>query len=209
MLKATPGGAATRVKTCEASGVPRRSVVLIGPVAAGKSVVGELLAEALGRKFIELDEIAGDYYEEVGQSVDRLVERAQQVGFVIAHQWWQPARVQAVRRVVEQHAGEVISFGAGHSHFEDRSFYDEVQCLVDQCFVVLLLPHSDTETAVSILRARCLCERGRDYLYGTVDFIRDWVLSEQNRALADVLVVTDGRNPAEVAETIAALIAKE
>lgn len=197
------------METCESSCVPTTSVVLIGPVATGKSVVRERLAEALGRNFIELDEIAGDHYEEVGQGVHRLVERTQVDGFVIAHQWWQPALVQAVRRVVERHAGEVISFGAGHSHFEDRSFFEEVQRLVDQCFVVMLLPHSDTETSVSILRERCSSERGRDYLYDTVDFICDWVPSEWNRALADVLIVTDGRNPAEVAETIAALFVKE
>lgn len=113
-----------RAETCEPSGVPRSSVVLIGPVAAGKSCVGEPLAELLGRNFIDLDQIAGDYYDEVGQSVDRFTERANVDGLVNAYKWWQSARVHAVRRVFAQHAGEVISFGAGHSHFEDQYFFE-------------------------------------------------------------------------------------
>lgn len=66
MAKATPGGESTCVVTCEVSGVPIESVVLIGPVAAGKSVGGVPTTW--------MAKTAGGYYEEVGQGVDRLID---------------------------------------------------------------------------------------------------------------------------------------
>ena len=55
--------------------------VLVGPPASGKSTVGELLAEATGRPFVDADAASADFYAEVGWSVERLKERASEVGF--------------------------------------------------------------------------------------------------------------------------------
>jgi shikimate kinase len=63
---------------------PRASVVLIGPMGAGKSTVGRLLADALGLPFRDTDEqveaTAGksvsDVFVDDGEDAFRLLERA-------------------------------------------------------------------------------------------------------------------------------------
>lgn len=181
------------------------AVVLIGPVAVGKSTVGALLAPLLGREFVDLDEFATDSYATSGQSIDALIEHAKAHGFVAAHRWWQPARLQAAREVLQQHPDAVIAFGAGHSHFEDDGRAAEVATLLEPHLVVFLLPCLDPEEAVGTLRARCIAERGddQDWLFDDVDFLGDWVRSAQHHALADVTVTVDGRTPHEVAVALA------
>jgi shikimate kinase len=179
-------------------------LVLIGPVAVGKSTVGELLADRLGAPFVDLDEIAAPYYEQCGAPIEALIERAHTDGFLAAHAWWQPARAHAAVSAVADHTGSVIAFGAGHSHFEDDRFASMVGAVLAKATVVLLSASLDEDDAVGQLRRRCVAERGddQDWMVEGVDMIREWVRSEQNRRLADITVVTDERSAAEVAAEI-------
>lgn len=94
-------------------------LVLIGPAAAGKSTVGELAAGILGVPFVDLDDVGGPYYAEVGWSIARLVERIGRIGRVAAEREWEPARAHAVGRAVHDHPGAVLALGAGHTSFTD------------------------------------------------------------------------------------------
>ena len=175
----------------------QRSVVLIGPAAVGKSTVGRLLADSIGRTFVDLDEIAGGYYAEVDQPVDALIERIASHGLREAHRWWQPARSHAVDRCLVEHRGAVVALGAGHSHFEDEQFADHVAEALAGCFVILLLPHADPMVSETVLRARCASERGE--AWGGVEFLQEWVTSSQNAALADAVVYATSMTPTEIA----------
>ena len=185
-------------------------VVIIGPVAVGKSTVGASLAAVLGVPFVDLDEVASDYYAEVGQGIDQLIERAKAYGFVEAHSWWQPARVHAVQGVLRRSTNSVVALGAGHSHFEDEQWCAEIAPSLDDAFVVFLLPEFDVDASVITLRRRCIEERGedQDWLFDEVDFIRDWVVSSQNRLLADTIVYTNGRPVEAIALDIVARVQK-
>ncbi len=188
--------------------MPTSSIVLIGPVAAGKSTTGAALATLLDRPFVDVDELAGPYYAEVDQTVEQLIARAATDGFIVAHEWWQPARVHAVERVLAAHRGSVIALGAGHSHFEGRAHFDRVAAALRNEHVVLLLPNDDPAQATDVLRGRCLIERGPDQTWrnGDRDMIREWVESDQNRELADEVVITDGMDPTAVAAAISELV---
>lgn len=168
------------------------------------------MAALLDVPFVDLDEVASDYYTEVGQGIDQLIERAKAEGFVEAHRWWQPARVSAVRGVLRSSTRSVIAFGAGHSHFEDEQWCAEIAASLVDAFVVLLLPEHDVEASVNTLRRRCIDERGedQDWLFDEVDFIRDWVVSSQNHSLADTVVYADGRPVGAIALDIATRVQK-
>src|SRR5437868_940367 len=97
----------------------RLEIVLIGPIAAGKSTVAALLAEALGVPHASLDAVAWPYYAEAGWSRERFREVYAREGLLAAHRQLAPALVHAVERFLPQHRGEVIDLGAGHTHFDD------------------------------------------------------------------------------------------
>lgn len=183
------------------------TVVLIGPAAVGKSTVGALLAEATGRTFVDLDEVAGEYYNEFGQSVDALIDRIASHGVREGHRWWQPARSHAVVRAVREHPGAVIALGAGHSHFEDEQFFQPVADVLAGCSVILLLPDADPETSKALLHARCASERGKDW--GGLQFLDEWVTSTHNAQLAGRVIYAESRSAADVALAAAQMISAD
>lgn len=90
-------------------------MVLTGPAAVGKSTIGPLLAASVGLPFVDLDEVAGRYYGEAGMNLDDFRTKIDAVGYVAAHRWWRPARVNALQRVLEDCPGFVVAVGAGHT----------------------------------------------------------------------------------------------
>lgn len=182
-------------------------MVLIGPAAAGKSTLGRLLAEATGRRFVDVDEIGEPYYAEVGWTMDRLRERAAVVGRVAAEREWEPARAHAVRRAVEAHPHAIVALGAGHSHYTDSGLFADVrQALAAIPRVVLVLPCARPERSVEVLRRRSMSAKGTDWISGDGhDFLDEWVRDPGNALLATETVYTDGRNPTESADRLLAV----
>jgi hypothetical protein len=178
-------------------------MVLIGPVAVGKTTLAPLIAAELGRPWVDLDAHASRYYEEVGQPVDAFRAEIDRVGYPAAARWWQPARAHAAVRVVEDHPGHVIAFGAGHSHFEERRFFEAVRRRLVGIEVVFLLPFEDPARSLTLLRSRSEAARGHDWVRDGFDFLEDWIGSEQNRALAIRTVHVGGLFPEEAARLVA------
>ena len=90
-------------------------VVLIGPIAAGKSTIGKLLSAALGLPHCSIDDVRFGYYSEIGYD-DPLAKRLyESEGFWDLHRYWKPFEAHAVERVLEDHPNSVIDLGAGHS----------------------------------------------------------------------------------------------
>lgn len=176
-------------------------LALIGPAGAGKSTVGELLAAMLGRSYVDIDEVGDRFYERVGQPADQLVARVASHGFAAAHRWWQPARLAAVA-AIEEYPASVIAFGAGHSHFEDDGYAQLAARAFDSAIVVLMLPSPDPAECVRVLRQRCLLDKGTDWIRDGRDYLVEWVTSEQNRGLADLVMHDNGRTTDDVARHI-------
>jgi shikimate kinase len=179
------------------------SFVLIGPANVGKSTVAPRLAEILGRGCVDLDQRAAEYYEEAGQPVSRFAAEIERRGYPEAARWWQPARSHAVARVVEDHPSSVIALGAGHSHYEDRSYFDQVRAALSGLVVVFLLPYPERERSLDLLRSRTLEGRGHNWVREGVDYLTEWIDSEQNRALASRTVFVGDLDPLGAAQIVA------
>lgn len=177
-------------------------VVLIGPAAVGKSTVGPLVARTLGLDFIDLDAVAGPFYVEAGKSLETLQARIVEMGVPTAHRWWQPARLHAVRRLLETTTAAVVALGAGHSHYEDSAYYESVRKLLTGHWVVLLAVAPEVGASVEVLRRRSLASKRRDWIADGIDFLEMWASSTQNADLADVVVYTAGKSAEEVAAAV-------
>jgi hypothetical protein len=186
----------------------RDEYVLLGPVCAGKSTVGALLAGRLGVPHLELDELANPYYEAApgfdGKEFDRLVASE---GFLTAYRYFEPALPYAIERFVEEHSDAVLDLGAGHTSYLDRRLYPRaVEALSPFRRKILLLPAKDERVAIDVLRARAQDSRQMDWIFDGFDFIDFWVRDDQNRMLADVVLYTEDESPTETAARILELL---
>lgn len=185
---------------------PAQQTVLVGPPGSGKSTVGEILAAATGRPFVDADAASTDFYGEVGWSVERLGARASEVGFSLAHEEWEVALAHAVERLVETSPGAVVALGAGHSHVTDDAFFERVvRALASADQVVLLRPSGDVQVSLGVLRQRCLDDKGTAWRVEGQDWLERWLTDGRDERVATHVVLTDGMTPDQTAGVIAGL----
>ncbi|MFI7105399.1 shikimate kinase [Nonomuraea sp. NPDC050227] len=172
-------------------------MILIGPAAAGKSTLGEGMAAATGRRFVDIDAIGADYYAEAGWDMDRLRSRIRAVGRVAAEREWEPARAHAVERAVADHPDAIVALGAGHSHYTRPELFRRVRAALAAVeHVVLVLPCPDEERSVQVLRRRSLATKQTDWISADGhDFLAEWVRDPGNRTLATTVLHTDADTP--------------
>jgi hypothetical protein len=178
----------------------RSEPVFIGPVCVGKTTVSKLVAAHLERPRVELDEVAMPYYEDCPvfdpREYNRLLETA---GFVAAYRYWEPASVYALEGVVNDHPGAVLDLGAGHTSLLDDRFHTRISAaLASYEHVILLLPDPDPERSTAVIRHRLMVDDDRestDWIHDGVDFVRHWIVSDQNRRLATHAIHTGDDPP--------------
>src|SRR3954470_18111710 len=101
-----------------------RTIILIGPIRAGKSVIAELLATQLHLPRYSLDDERWKYYKEIGYDEAEASSIAKsRDGMVALLEYWKPFEAYSVERIVADHEGSVIDFGAGHSVYEDEELF--------------------------------------------------------------------------------------
>lgn len=179
------------------------NVILIGPIGAGKSTLGKLVATALGVPQISLDDIRFDYYREIGY--DDAVARLQHAvgGFWGLYRYWKPFEAHAVERVLAEHPDCVIDLGAGHSVYEDEALLTRVKkVFAPHPHVVLVLPSADLATSLNVLEER------RPLLRDIAPSINEhFITHRSNYELATSIVYTADRTAEETCSEILQRIA--
>jgi len=164
--------------------MPPRSVVLIGFMAAGKTAVGKALAERFGFDFMDTDALVE---ESARSTVPKIFEALGEEGF-------RSLEREAVIRAAARE-GRVIACGGG-AILSVRNY----GVLKGAGPIVYL------RTSVDELIARLGAGEGRPLLRGDPAEAVPRLLSERAPAYetaAELVVDTDGRTPADVANEIA------
>lgn len=168
-----------------------RNLVLIGLMGTGKSTVGRLLAQALGRQFVDTDVALA---AEAGMSIPEIFAREGEDGF-------RRRETEAVRAAMARE-GLVVATGGG------APLRPENRAQLRRGLVVWL------QAPAEVLLARALADGGgatRPLLQGDAPLARLQALAEQrDPAYAEVShlqVATSGRTPEQVVAEILALAA--
>jgi shikimate kinase len=102
----------------------KSTIILIGPMSAGKSTMAKLLAEKLDLPRFELDQERWDYYDEIGYDKAAVSEIARSdQGMLGLLRYWKPFEAHAVARMLAEHNDCIIDFGAGHSVYEEPQLF--------------------------------------------------------------------------------------
>lgn len=178
------------------------TIVLIGPMRAGKSTIGQLIADKLDRPSCSMDELRWEYYEEIGYDAaeaERALKSEQGIWGIL--RYWKPFEAHAVERILGDYPDHVIDFGAGHSVYEDEALFARVQHLLVPCNVILLLPCPDLAVSVEVLNARLSAEG--EQVDGTLLAVNEhFVRHTSNFQLATMVVYTEGKTPGATCEEI-------
>jgi adenylate kinase family enzyme len=185
-------------------------VILIGPSGAGKSTLGPLLAQRLGVDHVELDDLRWDYYKEIGYDHALAGRLRREQGSGAMFRYWKQFDPHAVERVLADHPAGVISFGAGHTVYDDETLFERVQrALAPYAHVILLLPGPNEDETIAILTERfweVARAEGFTPQPDTLESIGYLVRHPANRRLAKRVVYTNGMTPEETCEEILKMI---
>ncbi len=188
-------------------------VVLIGPMSVGKSTLAKKLAKRLGVQRVELDEVRGKFYNEIGYDEKHASVIVGKEGMMGLIHYWKPFEAHAVERALEEYKNCVMDFGAGHSVYEDPELFRRVEeALQPIKFVFLILPSPDLDRSVEIVN-----QRFSELLVNEVGKIDPELLSlnehfvrhPSNAKLAKKTFYTEGRSANATAEEILAWIESE
>jgi shikimate kinase len=183
------------------------TIILIGPMSAGKTTIGKLLAEKLGLPQYALDEDRWEYYKEIGydETLASQIAKSEQ-GMLGLLNYWKPFEAYAVERVLSEHSNCIIDFGAGHTVFEDATLFTRVErALYPFENVILLLPSADLDKSVEILNSRfrrLLMKEVGEVDPELLSVNEHFVKHPSNRKLAKMVIYTEGKSPEETCAEI-------
>lgn len=180
-------------------------IVLIGPMQAGKSTQGQLLAEKLGLPRASLDAVGWKYYTEAGLDLVRARVLRETEGELCSYRYIEPFLLPALERHLSENRDCVIDLGAGHTVYRsDADLARAQQLLAPYRNVVLLLPAPDLEEAAAILRERTsqIAWLNRIREQNGFDLNEEFLRHPANLALAKYIVYTKHKTPEETRDEI-------
>ena len=180
----------------------KTTIILIGPLGAGKTTVGNLIAKKLGVPYCAVDTVRPAYYRKAGYDE---TAAASGKGVRDVMRYSKPFEARMVEMVLAEHHG-VIDFGASNSAYDDPILLDQVEkALAPYPHVILLLPSPDADESAEILKhrlIRMLTEAGKEFTDELFELNDYFIRHPSNRRLAKQVIYTKDKTPEEICNEI-------
>lgn len=181
-----------------------KTIILIGPMCAGKSTFGREIAKLTKMKRVPMDRVRWYYYLKDGFSIE---EEEKIKSFDDVMTYWKPFEVKAVKRIVAEFPNSVIDFGAGHSYYTDEHQFQQVQAVLSPLpNIILLLPSESKEESLKICNQRLKDRVKRELQQTEIDANYAFINHASNYDLAKHIVYTKDKSPEQTAQEIYQLL---
>ena len=182
------------------------NIVLIGPMAVGKTTCSKILSTKLNIPRYERDEFGIKYYEEINYDESELVKMYKDSGLMGIFEYGKKFEAYTVKRMMEDHNNSIIDFGAGSSMFEGE-LLAQVKAVLSSHKVILLLPSENNELSMSILSERYKERKNNEEVpKDELELLRNTITYPSHKELANYVLIIDEKNPEEVAEEIISIL---
>lgn len=174
------------------------SIIFIGPIGAGKSTISKMVADKLSLPSFSLDE-EEHLGAKVGYDVERYKRMQEEQGLLPAYEYRRGFYDRLVPLFLASHDRGVLDLGGGHPIVPDPKKQEAIkEALAPYERIFLLMPTSDPETAIKILRERNKLEADEPDL-------NELYFQNGNRTfweLAKHVLYTEGKTPEETCEEV-------
>ncbi len=167
-------------------------VILIGPIGAGKTTVGQLLAQKFSVPFYSLDEEEQKYTAPLGYDINHYDLLKQKQGPFAAYEYARSFFDETVIRFLAAHQNGIFDLGGGHPIVPDQKKQKRIlEALTPYANIFLLLPTGNVKESLDILRKRNeLADDEEDF---NVLYFKDKTFWD----IAKFIIYTEGKTPEE------------
>jgi len=172
-------------------------IILLGPVAVGKTSIAKLISEKINKPVISLDDLRFDYYKEIGYDHNHMKELHEKAGIMAIFQYGKIFDAYSIERILEDHHNCIFDFGGGNI----VSGYDFDLNRIKKALepyenIVFLVPSLDNEETLNFIYKR------RDIKPSDRELIEYLVYNHSNYEIAKHTVLVKGKTPEEVCDEI-------
>jgi adenylate kinase family enzyme len=177
-----------------------KDIILIGPVAVGKTTTAKLLSEKLSKPLVSMDDLHRDYYREIGYNNNHMEELLEKVGIMAAFQYAKIFDTYSIERALKDHQNCIFDFGAGNAVTGFDFDFDRIKHALEPYEnIVYLIPSIDKEESLRFIDKRRKIEpRIRE-------LIEYLVSNPSNYKVAKHTVFVKDKTPEEVCNEVLAV----
>jgi len=182
-------------------------VILMGPIGAGKTTIGRLLADSLNLPLCSVDDVRSHYYEKLGYDKSLASTIASSEGGVRGVlRYSEPFDAQMIKLLLAEIQQGIIDLGASNSVYDNKDLLTGVEdVLAPYPNSILLLPSADRKESAEILKnrlTRLLTEAGRSFTDELFDLNNYFIQHPSNYRLAKRIIFTKNKTPENIRDEI-------
>ena len=173
------------------------TIILMGPIGAGKSTLAELLAKELGQPRCCYDDVKSSYRRKIGFDPEMAQSINDQQGLYAMLSYMNEFKSQILEPIINDHPGHVIDLGGGAQCFDEPHQIERARkAFASIAEIFLLLPSKDLATNIASLPGLKENQPINAYL----------IMHPTNQLFAKKTVYTFGKKPEETMRDIISLL---
>ncbi|MFH1121381.1 MAG: shikimate kinase [Bacteroidota bacterium] len=178
-----------------------KDIILIGPVATGKTTTAKLLSEKLNKPVISMDDLRFGYYKEIGYDDNHRKELFEKAGIMAIYQYGKIFDAYSIERILADHQNCIFDFGGGNNASGFDFEIERIKKVLNPYRnIVLLIPSADKEETLKFIFKR------RDLTPGQKELIEYLVYDDSYHKLAKHTVYVKDKTPEEVCNEILSIV---